>query len=367
MPYILRQDFKTDGGIMAKLTKANIFRLCGVIFFMTLTVVFTAGVPVSCRLSDDGFEIVKEDSSSPKILSYIAETNLVINILYSEKINLRNVKIRSLDGMYEEEAGLIEYENEENRVKITLKEPTEVGINYALNGMAEDVHGNLLQFSLPFTGFNDNPVNMVLSEIRTKHTSTAGVLKKAEYIELYVAEGGNTAGFELICGSDGENKKYVFPIMDVKKGEYIVVHFRTPSEGLCIDETGEDLCLSTAEASSESRDLWIENTETRISDSDVIVLRNAWKDEITDAVLFCSGDKTSWYSKEQKSLSQEAFDGEAWAGGSGVEWACSSDGVTSNRTLCRFDFETVPAGKDSWHVVTMGTPGCSNENCVIYN
>ncbi len=342
--------------------------------FCTLLIVFgvigAITVPSSCRITEDGITILEGDLSSPKILSFKMADSKNLLLVCSEKIKVENVNARGQDGSFFFDNVSCEYLDDDTCVKFTLSESTLAGKDYIIDGCIKDLSGNSLSFSLPFVGFNCNPCSLVLSEIRTKHSASSGVIKKAEFIELYVLKEGNTVGYEIISGSDGEEKKYIFPAIDVKKGEYIVVHYRTVGEGECINETGENLELSTGTDSSSGRDLWINNTEGRISDNDVIALRDACRNKLVDGVLFSSSSKTDWYYSGQKYLAKELVESGLWIGDSSILNSVCSDGISLTRTISRLNLSELiengfsPSCKMDWSLVSGATPGAENSNAV---
>lgn len=351
------------------------FRTVLMTAFLCCGVIFTAAMPLSCRMSEEGVEIVTTETQSPEILSFYAMDNSNLVLICSQKIEIEKVQVEADDGSYFEENTAHKYSQDASQVNFTLKEPAKRGVNYTLSGSLKDDGGNQLTFKLPFSGINESPARLLLSEVRTKHSSSSGEIKKAEYVEFYVLKGGNTSGLEVVSGSDGEDNKYVFPDMEVCTGEYIVVHYRTVKDGLCISETDSDLTLSTATDSSDARDLWIENTDSRIGDNDVIILRDSGRNKIIDAVLFCASEKEKWYYKEQSNFAALAFEGGIWEGGDDVKYAACSDNITLLRTLSRLNVEkiieenpadsitedtVIKACKDDWAVVTTATPGTKN-------
>lgn len=362
------------GGIMLKRGKSYL-KFVGTTAILIFSVMWASAVPVGCRMTEEGVSILSGEADSPKIVSYALENSSELMLNFSKKVELKDLEVTSKDKSESIGANVSETSDDGASLKVKLSSPSKVGVNYSLTGVASDSQGNTVSFGLPFTGFNENPCRLILSEISSKHQSSKEVYKKAEFVELYVLSGGNTAGIEIVSGSDGEEKKYQFEPVDVKTGEYITVHFRTVDEGECVNETGENLALSTGNGSSDTaRDLWVEGKETRISDNDVIVLRDVCRGKILDAVLFSSSEKNSWYYAEQKTLSQEAFESGVWKGGSGVEYAASADGITAVRTLCRLTVDdiikqfnaggenddVIQAGKEDWAVVKKCSPGEKN-------
>ena len=344
----------------------------GVLCMMT---VFTAGVPLACRLTEEGIEIVSAEMTVPKILSFSVEDNSNLVMVCSSPVSVERVKIKSVDGEYVEEDASTACSQNGTQLNFFLKEPTKVGVNYVLTGLIRDAGGNELSFSLPFSGFNENPARLVLSEVRSKHSTSKGLLKKCEFVEVYVLKGGSTAGLEIVTGSDGEAKKYVFPDINVKTGEFITVHFRTVGDGDCIDELGTDLELSTGTDSSSARDLWVEGTESRISDSDVVVIRDSCRNMILDGVLFSASGKQSWYYAGQKALALEAFEMGLWKGGWEPKDAVVADGISLTRTISRLNLDSLAlefseqdftedfvleSGVEDWALVEGATPGAEN-------
>ena len=354
----------------------HFFRMVLTVLFLSSLTVFVACFPLSCRVTEEGIEIISAEMSVPKILSFFVEDSSSLVMVCSEKVSVQNVQIKSDAGEYIEENSDTQYFDDGKRINFLLKEPTEVGMNYIFSGSIKDSAGNELTFSLPFTGFNEKPARLVLSEIRSKHSTSKGMLKKCEFVEVYVLKDGSTAGLEIVTGSDGESKKYVFPDINVKKGEYIVVHFRTLDEGECIDELVENLSLSTGTDSSNSRDLWVEGKESRISDSDVIVIRDSCRNILQDAVLFSATGKQSWYYTGQKSLALEAYESGIWKDGYEPKNSVIADGISLTRTMCRMNIEklteeyspendigsqtVIETGTDDWSLVEGATPGAKN-------
>ena len=342
-------------------------RLFGLSLMISAVVIFTSAVPVSCKMTEEGIEIYEGDTSGPKILAFSVQDNKSLSLVCTEKVVLSDLLVQ--DGAESQiEVGQCDYIDEENTVKINLLQPMLIGRNYVLEGIAKDLAGNSLSFSLPFLGFNENPAVLALNEIRTKHTTTGGVLKKAEYVELVAVKSGNLCGIELFSAGDGEEKKYSFPVMEVQEGDYITVHLRKTDEGVIVDEDSENTELSSGEAACGlAIDLWAENETPVLGETDVIILNQAMSGKIMDAVLFMESAKTDWKNAGQKKWAERAVEEGVWLSGSSKEGSAVSDYLTPIRTLCRkavpqIDEEgIIKGGKDDWAVVTTGTPGAENK------
>ena len=134
--------------------------------------------------------------------------------------------------------------------------------------------------------------------------------------------------------------------------------------------------MSTGTDSSNSRDLWVEGKESRISDSDVIVIRDSCRNILQDAVLFSATGKQSWYYAGQKSLALEAYESGIWKDGYEPKNSVIADGISLTRTMCRMNIEklteeyspendigsqtVIETGTDDWSLVEGATPGAKN-------
>ncbi len=381
--------------------------------------VLFAIAPVSCRMNEEGIELLSGDYESPQIQSFKACGPSELKLVCTEPVTVTSASVSNAaaaqsggtasssvlpdsttsssassagDSEGDAKSGntiavTASYDDAGTGVTLALASATDIGVSYELSGTMQDKDGNTLTFSLPFTGFNDHPARMVLNEVRSEHTAT-----KPEFVELYVLKGGNTAGLEIVSGADGDDEKYSFPIMEVKTGEYITVHYRTVEGQKWANETGSDLTLADTPDSvptttatgtkaakalvavqPSARDLWLENTSARIAKTDVILLENTAGDStVLDAVLYSVSGKTAWSSKSLAAAAEKSFASGVWKGSALPSDAVVSDNVTSSRTLCRTNLASLIAAEDAgssvvssasdWAVVASGcsSPGYVN-------
>lgn len=362
--------------------KKNIFKTGGISLFLVLAGIFASAVPLSCNLTEEGIEIVEGDTVSPTLEKYNFENRSLINLEFSEGVNVDEVSFVEAEAKSIHAIKEVSYNDEKTNVKIHFENPTEIGTKYELSGTISDSKGNSSTFSIPFTGFNDNPAFLLLSEVRSESSTSNKEISKAEFVEFVVLKSGNTAGLELFWGSN-EEASYVFPKIDVKRGDYITVHLRTETSSKCVDELEDDLTLSvkvserTSASNDEARDLWKNSTESVLSKSDVLLLKDEGRNKIIDAVLFSESGKENWYYKGAKNYSEKAFSCGVWKNGFLPEMASSSDNSSTVRTLCRFNLDSffeeysealitdetvISASKDDWFVVEEATPGSKNKN-----
>ena len=325
-----------------------------------------AVMPFSCKVTTEGIQIIGGDYSSPKLNEVTVLSDSSLSISFSEPVTLSELVVSTLipgvsDSMISSKTqkpsmalqaaggangfipAEVDYSEDKKTALIQLKEPTQIGRQYELYGVVKDKIGNSLTFCVPFKGYNSFVPKMIFTEAQIKYgkgTSSGNTVYRSEFVELLSLEDGNLAGLELVSASDGETKKFQFPVLQVKKGELILVHLRTAGEG-CVNEDGDDLNLATAPHSKNGvRDLWSESTSSHFNDSsDVIVLRNSVDGSIVDALMYAAEDASEW----KKGVADLAV----LVGESGIynsydiSNACSSKGCTPLKSLTRLDVEEI--------------------------
>ena len=301
---------------------------------------------ISCTLTPEGISILSGNYESPKFLELKVNSENSLQLLFSTLVNLENLKIYPLDESQE-----LQFETKnlgEGLWQIDTSSDFDCRKKYLIEGYVLDQRGNSLYFKDSFIGFNGRVPKVVINEIRTEYSKP-----KVEFIELKVLSEGNLGGMELVVASDGEEKSYVFPAIEVKPDELVVLHFRKIEDG-CIDEIENDKELSTATESSSSVDLWIENTSARIAKSDVILLKNKRQGEIVDSVLYMESSASSWKTDFLSECAELAISSETWIGNPVI-----SDGVTATRTLSRVNFNK---DASAWIVTATSKASPGKEN-----
>ena len=283
------------------------------------------------------------------------------------------------DGIEKPDGGIettVSYTDEGKGVVVSMNQPTEVGEEYVIQGEVEDKNGNSLTFSIPFTGYNENPARLIISEVRNAY-GTASIkdengdsqkVHRSEYVELYVLKGGNLCGLEICSAYDGEKKKYQLPKIYVNAGEFITVHMRTvdaegfDGEGM-ESELEDDLTLSTHEDSCDTaRDLWSQNTKSCLGDSDIVFIRNIYDGSIVDALVYAKSTVSAWkeaYGDIVDALKKSGV----WSGSVEPDGAVCSDLITASAATRSFSRQNVAEaaaafesgneiynGKDVWMI-----------------
>lgn len=325
------------------LIKIFVVVICSTVFLL----IFTG---VSCTITPEGISILDGNFESPKFLELNVLSEKEINLLFSTDIKIENLKIETFPV-----SQLVNIESKnlgEGSWQIITTETFDCTKTYVIEGYVLDARKNSLYFKDSFVGFNNRIPKVVINEIRTEYSKP-----KVEFIELKVLSDGNLGGMELITASDGSENSYVIPSVEVKSGDYVVIHYRNIEDG-CIDELENDKELSTATESSSSRDLWIENSSARIAKSDVIILKERIQGNIADGIIFTESSFSAWKTDYMAECAEVLISSEAWSGESVI-----SDGLTTTRTLSR---QNLNKDKSAWIVVgtSKATPGKENSSVV---
>lgn len=244
---------------------------------------------------------------------------------------------------------------------IEFAEPQSPGRDYSIVGEVDDLHGNRTRFLIRFIGWNDRPPLMRISEIQSgKNSSKANPHR--DYVELEVLEDGNTGGEELVWSSSVKTLTYRFPGIEVRIGDYIVLHLAPEGLETEIDELGADTAVSGGvDATWGGRDLWCKAGPLP-DENGAIGLRRRPGEGFIDGFFYADRDKSGELEDNKLTdvIAELAASG-AWPlGGGAPAW---NDAFLWNpstaRSICRFDSAV---GPQSWYVTSAGgqSPGYVN-------
>lgn len=174
-------------------------------------------------------------------------------------------------------------------LRVELPERQVPGKRYSLVGDVRDGGGNASRVILAFSGYNDHPAGMRISEVQTaKNSSTARPHR--DFVEFEVMSAGNLGGMELSVSSTVKTLSWRFPGVEVAKGDFVVLHCAPEGMAAEIDETGTDLLASGGIDASPSRDLW--SKAGGIPDATgLLVLRQSPGGKPLDVLFYCDGSK----------------------------------------------------------------------------
>ena len=322
-----------------------------------------AVLPVSCKITEQGIKIVGGDYTPPVLNQFLVADEQTVILEFSEKVQIAGFVVAKViddqfdsqehsstidlspaieraSGVYGAVDACVVYEEE--CVKFVLQEQMETGRGYELYARIKDSVGNTLTLVIPFKGYNSHVPEVMITEIQTESVSSqnkaekeAGIYRN-EFVELLVLKSGNLSGLELCSGYDGEEKKYVFPPLDVTAGEIIVVHMRKRGNG-CISEEGDDLTLATSSYTSpEIRDLWTDLESTTLGNkTDIIIVKNSANRRLLDAVMYRASSVEAW-TRTMIDYSALIDESEIYLSGD-IENAFVADSLTQTKTLHRTD------------------------------
>jgi hypothetical protein len=314
---------------------------------------FAAGL-AGCRATADSVKLLDGDFTPPELQNFAPNDTANFTMRFSEPVTVSAVEVleAETDNLLGE---AIQVPNEDPAVvTLRLASPTVLGVRYFMNGIVTDSSGNTLDFSVAFTGYNDKVPALLLSEVRSKNTTSAK--PKVEYLELYALKDGNIAGVQLFNAADGLEKTFDFPACEVKKGEYIVVYFGKSTEIITeVDELGSNLGLSTGENASEGRDLYVVDDARRISKTDIFILRERAGGKVLDVLLTNGSAKEAWDAKWLPAVTEAAESG-LWPNATDIAVAMDSSKVTTTRTLSRQNIGAAQVAANAGNTVETFTP-----------
>ncbi len=324
---------------------------------------------ISCSGAPGSVSVLSGDFETPELKLLSCESSDEISLIFSKPVTGTFIEVGQASNLQIESALYCaldkkieaEYIQKNSSVlEIKFREPTKVGESYIVRGTVIDENKNTLTFASVFSGYNDRVPELVLSEVQTKYSNP-----KAEFVEIYAKTQGNLSGVCIYSAYDGAKKRYEFPPVDVKAGEYIVVHYRN-IEADTVNETGEDLKISKGTFSSNSRDLWLDNTSARLGDkTDVILLEKSADGTVLDAVAYADSSLEDWPKEIYKEALHRAAKDGVWQDES-IKNAVNGDRISVTRTLSRqgsLDKADV-YNKSAWLVTATNTasPGGPNSS-----
>jgi hypothetical protein len=323
---------------------------------------------VSC--ADDAAinNVLGSGSETPVFLSYKAASGTEIVFQFSSPVKVISANLDSDD----------EYEpfpdKYDKAVELRFLADNSGGRSITADLLVEDAYGNSLNVLVPFKTRNDSLPQLVINELRLEYPDNG-----SEFIELHTLTSGNLGAMRLFAASTSiEEPIYEFPPVKVSAGEYIVLHLRTLTGDIAVDELGDDLNKAKParpnDINDDSRDLWLPGSVKYLHDDDVIYLVDQ-DDNIIDGLAIHGDSSKLWDSNKNLSKAAEFMAKQgAWLGANGeaVKSPGSADAVNSHkntmtRTLCRNEEMPDSNTMQDWYICNDGkaTPGKKN-NTAIY-
>ncbi|MBN2442389.1 MAG: hypothetical protein JXJ04_13630 [Spirochaetales bacterium] len=254
-----------------------------------------------------------------------------------------------------------------NDVRLSVSSQTP-GIEYTLTATCMDENENSLQFLVTFYGYNPDIPELIINEFITKGSST-----HPDLMEIKVIEEGNMGGITCYQGtySDWESR-LIFPSFTVRKGDFILVHFKPLGTADEIDETDASDISGGLDASPEAYDFWVPGGSGISGNNGVLTIYDYPGGTIIDGVLYSnrtSGSDDTYMGFGSRKVMEQAGElesaGEWIPRGSKIrpEDGINPDNSTATRSLCRNRENADTNTNRDWHIVPTKKSSFGEENC----
>ncbi|MDR1863120.1 MAG: hypothetical protein LBQ67_04275 [Treponema sp.] len=254
-------------------------------------------------------------------------------------------------------------------VRVGFSEALGEGERYTAEMLVEDEKRNTLTVLAPFRARNSRLPPLLITELRTeygKSTTKAGTKIRTEFVELFAQGDGNLGALRLYIASHSASQPVLeFPPIEVKAGEYMVIHLRTMEEEWA-DETGGNLSLSGGTDALESaRDLWVPGAKKILHKNDLVYLLDQ-DDRIIDGVVITENpERSDWASEDLKKAAALFAAQGAWLPQPAPAAAldCASIKTATTKSVSRYQDREKTASAADWYLTGSGnaSPGEPNK------
>ena len=248
-------------------------------------------------------------------------------------------------------------------VKIHLAERPLPGIKYSVTIQAEDENGNQINVTPSIFPRSSNAPVMLINELRTEYSKP-----RCEYIEFVMLTDGNLGGLKVFAASNNKNPLiYEFLPVEVKQGEYVVLHMRTLDDD-CRDEYGNNLDESGGTDSSPlARDFWVPGNTKLLRKTDAVYVLDQ-DGYVLCGVMISETPDVSWTKDYFEQAAEFLCEQGAWLSPSGgicspAEAISSAEIKTAaTRSICRDETVDNTNTALDWYICanSCATPGMPN-------
>lgn len=328
---------------------------------MRKTVFFLSFLFVSCPILTIGGKALSADFSPPRFLEASVPDNESLRLTFDKKCAVAGERLviggLSVTGIQTGEDGVI-----------TIRtEPQEPGKEYVIDISVTDDAGNTTTLLWAFYGFNSRLPSVRLNEISVNASGN----NHADAVELLCLSDGNLAGLCLYEGSPSDfDTLFVFPNVEVRKGEMILVHYKP--EGLLeeVQETGALDESGGKNSHPNARDFWVEGGDGLTATNGALTLYDTPGGRLIEAFLYSNRTTASdttyngFGSASFLTNVTEVTEAGGWnwpLGDPRPEDCVHSKGITSTRTVNRRP-DSPPGTKESWFIGATGTASLGETN-----
>jgi hypothetical protein len=255
----------------------------------------------------------------------------------------------------------LSFRSEGESLAIDFGSAQSAGAEYSLVGEVDDLRGNRTRFLVRFTGWNDRASPLLVSEVLPCKNSSK-TKPHRDFVELLVLEDGNLGGEELSWASSVKAESYRFPSVEVRKGDFVVLHLAPEGIPEERDELGTELSASGGvDATATGRDFWCGSMALPDSSGCISIALRPGSPPM-DGLFYADDGKTGALGEGKLTdlLSALALSG-AWPlSGSKPTW---EDGVpwsgSTSKSICR---SGSGKGRAAWQISNSGgqSPGAGN-------
>ncbi|GMO30384.1 MAG: hypothetical protein Pg6A_19370 [Termitinemataceae bacterium] len=256
-----------------------------------------------------------------------------------------------------------------SKVSVTMKDDHSGGERFIADLLVEDSEGNSLGVLVPFRTRNDRVPKFIINEIRVEYSKP-----RSEFIELKMQNDGNLGALRLfVTSAVADTPVYEFPPVEVKRGDYVLLHLRTLATDNAVDELENNLALASAGKEADSprtvRDLWVHTDKKLVHKTDVIYIVDQ-DDVVVDGIVIAENanawKKNNAFTKAAELLAKQR----KWFNKDGVlvlspqfEDAVLSAGTTVTKTICRYESRDNSRTNADWYICGSGngSPGIANK------
>jgi hypothetical protein len=256
----------------------------------------------------------------------------------------------------------IESDDSSGKVVVFLNQALPEGVPVIADILVKDARGHTLNVLVPFTSRNTNVPSIQLTELRTEYSKP-----KVEFVEFKAISAGNLGALRLFIASNGiEEPVFIFPSVEVRAGEYIVVHLRSIEEGLLNETDASRTTSSGTEASPDARDFWVPGAVKLLRKTDAVLLMDQ-DDKILDAVLLSDSADTAWAKSNLTDAAALLKAKSAWKGADDLLLptdAVFTSSSTLTRTISRNETLADSNSAADWYITatSSATPGSPNSD-----
>ncbi len=334
--------------------------------YMLLFIIILSALWLSnCTPVTDSRVLLKEDLSPPVFLALDVNDSHTVSLQFNEDIEYCPNSYSCSPGL-----SLSMAHTHKQNLTINLKDEMEPGTEYKLECTVEDATHNTHTVLACFYGFNPDIPSICLNEITTQGSST-----HPDKVELLVQDDGNTAGLCLFDGTrDFCRQSKILPPINVKSGDYIVVHFKPVGTDDEIDETDSQHQCRADDSVMGAWDLWVKDGKGLSGNNGVVTVYSHSNGDLLDGFLYSNRtsesdeDYRGFGSDDTMNRADQLWLQDGWKAAGRLivpEDAVNPDDSTATRSMCRSPGAEDTDTSADWYIVDTSESSFGAENSTV--